>query len=270
MRSVRIKVCLAALLVAGLWSLGAAEGLRGNPYGRELDALRRAYPQAGIAVVEDAGGFFISLGGERIFLGPKAGCPEPPHPDHPEDAPLCASFVQPYPAGAGHRHPAAGFEPGRVRNEALLKSLYGGTAREVEAGLREVDFFGEKLRFSDRHGAGAALDRVKAKLAALVREKPDVAAYILPTGGTYAWRKISKSPRLSAHSFGVCIDLNIEKGIYWQWKPSPKVEKDAREKYPQEIVDIFEAEGFIWGGKWYSFDFMHFEYRPELLLYAKE
>jgi hypothetical protein len=33
---------------------------------------------------------------------------------------------------------------------------------------------------------------------------------------------------------------------------------------PQEIIDIFERHGFIWGGKWYHYDTMHFEYRPEL------
>jgi peptidoglycan L-alanyl-D-glutamate endopeptidase CwlK len=31
-------------------------------------------------------------------------------------------------------------------------------------------------------------------------------------------------------------------------------------------VTIFENHGFIWGGKWYHFDTMHFEYRPELLV----
>ena len=34
---------------------------------------------------------------------------------------------------------------------------------------------------------------------------------------------------------------------------------------PQKIVDAFEAEGFVWGGRWYHYDTMHFEYRPELL-----
>jgi hypothetical protein len=29
-------------------------------------------------------------------------------------------------------------------------------------------------------------------------------------------------------------------------------------------VAVFEREGFIWGGKWYHFDPIHFEYRPEL------
>ena len=34
-------------------------------------------------------------------------------------------------------------------------------------------------------------------------------------------------------------------------------------------VEAFEAEGFIWGGKWSEFDLMHFEYRPELILLAR-
>ena len=38
-----------------------------------------------------------------------------------------------------------------------------------------------------------------------------------------------------------------------------------KNKIPQEIVDAFEAEGFIWGGRWAHYDTMHFEYRPELL-----
>jgi peptidoglycan LD-endopeptidase CwlK len=28
---------------------------------------------------------------------------------------------------------------------------------------------------------------------------------------------------------------------------------------------VFEKHGFIWGAKWYHYDTMHFEYRPELL-----
>ena len=39
--------------------------------------------------------------------------------------------------------------------------------------------------------------------------------------------------------------------------------------YPREIVAAFEAQGFIWGGKWYHYDIMHFEYRPELLAKAR-
>jgi len=35
---------------------------------------------------------------------------------------------------------------------------------------------------------------------------------------------------------------------------------------PDIVIDIFEKEGFIWGGKWTVWDNMHFEYRPELIL----
>jgi D-alanyl-D-alanine carboxypeptidase len=36
-----------------------------------------------------------------------------------------------------------------------------------------------------------------------------------------------------------------------------------KNKIPLEIAAAFEKHGFIWGGKWYHFDGMHFEYRPE-------
>lgn len=34
--------------------------------------------------------------------------------------------------------------------------------------------------------------------------------------------------------------------------------------FEMKIVEIFERHGFIWGGRWYHFDTMHFEYRPEM------
>ena len=40
-------------------------------------------------------------------------------------------------------------------------------------------------------------------------------------------------------------------------------------KIPAEIIAAFEKHGFIWGGRWYHYDTMHFEYRPELLPQAK-
>jgi hypothetical protein len=37
----------------------------------------------------------------------------------------------------------------------------------------------------------------------------------------------------------------------------------------QAALETFERRGFIWGGKWWHFDTMHFEYRPEIIAYAK-
>ena len=54
---------------------------------------------------------------------------------------------------------------------------------------------------------------------------------------------------------------------------SPRGCESGRVKYkneiPWEIVRVFEAHGFVWGGKWYHYDTMHFEYRPEILMNAK-
>ncbi len=44
---------------------------------------------------------------------------------------------------------------------------------------------------------------------------------------------------------------------------------ERRWMVPLQIVEVFEEQGFIWGGKWFFFDTMHFEYRPEILILAK-
>ena len=62
------------------------------------------------------------------------------------------------------------------------------------------------------------------------------------------------------------FDLNPQQGAYWRGvKKRGEEAKMLRDQYPQEIVEIFEKHGFIWGGKWSHFDLMHFKYRPELL-----
>jgi hypothetical protein len=84
-----------------------------------------------------------------------------------------------------------------------------------------------------------------------------------PIGGTLQWRRIARSRQLSAHAFGIAIDLNVALGHYWRWQ-RPKLPLKWKNRVPQAIVDAFEAEGFIWGGRWQHYDTMHFEYRPEL------
>ena len=42
-----------------------------------------------------------------------------------------------------------------------------------------------------------------------------------------------------------------------------------KNRFPLGLAGLFERYGFIWGGRWYHYDTMHFEYRPELLAYAR-
>ena len=229
-------------------------------------ALRfiRAYPEAGMALEQTDDGLFVVIQGTRLLFEPREGCPYV-QPDSPDDPPLCATMTQGYPAGTNGRYPAKGFDPGRTRSETLLKLLYGQSAEEVRQQCVEVPFLGTTVLFSSRQGAARALARVAAKLEKLCSEDPALLRYILPTPGAYAWRVIEGSGRLSAHSFGIALDLNVDKGPYWRWaSPASSAVQSARKEYPQAIVQAFEDEGFIWGGKWSHFDFMHFEYRPEL------
>ncbi|MBQ2598663.1 MAG: M15 family metallopeptidase, partial [Bacteroidales bacterium] len=68
--------------------------------------------------------------------------------------------------------------------------------------------------------------------------------------------------------FGIAIDINTQYSDYWQWAFPGAGEQDRigyRNRIPPEIVAIFEQHGFISGTRWYHFDTMHFEFRPELL-----
>jgi hypothetical protein len=71
---------------------------------------------------------------------------------------------------------------------------------------------------------------------------------------------------MSMHAYAAAIDLSTKETTYWQWvKPGPDGLYHWSNSIPDEIIAIFEKHGFIWGGRWYHYDTMHFEYRPELL-----
>jgi hypothetical protein len=71
---------------------------------------------------------------------------------------------------------------------------------------------------------------------------------------------------MSMHAFAAAIDISTATTDYWLWNEPVDGRYPYRNKVPFEIVEVFERHGFIWGGKWYHYDTMHFEYRPELFL----
>ncbi|OCX54626.1 hypothetical protein BEL04_10375 [Mucilaginibacter sp. PPCGB 2223] len=185
------------------------------------------------------------------------------------DAPdLEDMFVQPYQTGKPGGVPARYADPGRIRNEAFFLKMYGGSESAVRKNLTEITWcpklVGKKIRVTTVNGVDKKLTEISKELD----EHPELQKYLINIGGTFNWRPIAGTNRHSMHSFGMTIDLNTDYSEYWQWECKCKNE-DAVIRYknriPQIIVDIFEKYGFIWGGKWYHFDTMHFEYRPELI-----
>lgn len=152
---------------------------------------------------------------------------------------------------------------GRGRNEQLYKKMYGSNESAVRHNLVKVDWFGKKIDFTTINEANKHLEEVAKELEL----HPELMKF-LTNASTFYWRKVRGANRQSAHSYGIAIDINTQYSNYWLWSNPKSSETDSlkyENRIPLEIVHVFERHGFIWGGRWYHYDTMHFEYRPELL-----
>lgn len=157
-------------------------------------------------------------------------------------------------------------DAGRMRSEALFKKMYGSTEAQVRANLTDVAWAGSTVQFNSRNGAADSLRAVAREVAADASLKP-----YLKSSGTFNWRPVRGAKRMSAHSYGIAFDIAVDKADYWQWKSGSTDELKHypyANRIPRRLVEIFRRHGFIWGGAWYHYDTMHFEFRPEILLHA--
>jgi hypothetical protein len=186
-----------------------------------------------------------------------------------DDPDIKDMFAMPYPAGDKGIPPPSNFDPGRIRYTPFFAKVYGDCQKsDILADAVNVVWlprkYGKPVRFSRINGAATALRQVSDELDGLPDRFLD---YVRPTQGTYNCRPIAGTNRPSAHGFGIAIDMAEAHANYWQWsKPDARGEIPYKNDMPWEIVRTFEKHGFIWGGKWYHYDTMHFEYRPEMLL----
>lgn len=171
--------------------------------------------------------------------------------------------------------PAKMQDAGRSRCEVLFKKMYGSSSAQVNSKLVKVRWpFGtatnsggvnmkqKTVRFTPVNGAAQQLEKVVAEL----EKHPELHKYLAQSGAFY-WRPVRGAKRLSAHSYGMTIDIGVKYSNYWRTQSTNENATIAyHNKYPHEIVEIFEKYGFIWGGRWYHYDTMHFEYRPEILM----
>jgi len=159
-------------------------------------------------------------------------------------------------------------DAGRIRNEAFFMKIYGKSKQEVYANLTEIvwcpTLVNQRILVNKRNNVSKQFLALSNELD----QHPEFKKYLTHIGGTFNYRKINGTNRLSMHSFGITIDINISESNYWQWDCGCTNEngvKGYKNRIPIELVLIFEKHGFIWGGRWKHYDTMHFEYRPELL-----
>ena len=178
-----------------------------------------------------------------------------------DDSDIEDMFSMPYVTSG---QPAYLQDAGRSRCEPFYKKMYGQNAEAVKKNLVSVSWFGEKVRFTKINGADKALQSVAEEIA---RDYPEFVPY-MKSSGTFYWRKVRGANRLSSHSYGIAIDIAVKQSNYWRWDHPKARETDPigyKNRIPMQIVEVFEKHGFVWGGRWYHYDTMHFEYRPEIV-----
>ena len=181
-------------------------------------------------------------------------------------ADLEMQLSQTYDAGGVQTPPPYLFDPGRLRYQPFFQAIYGKDQKAIEKNLVLISW--PTLKGSIKLPVNRIND-VDKKLYAIGQEiaKLPKSDRIWAEGATtYCYRVIKDTDRLSMHSFGIAIDLAPNTPQYWKNEAPNETDKIGyKNTMPLSIVRIFEKHGFIWGGRWYHYDTMHFEYRPELL-----
>jgi hypothetical protein len=248
-------VLLLTVGSAGLASAGEGSAASGETPPPALACLSKWYP---VEPVRENGAWMARLPGGKTYAFDDGRTKSF---EEKLDAPdLEDTFSIPYRVGPITPVMRENEDPGRIRFEPLFHATYGASQAQVD--VVGIEFLGQKLKVHRK--VAPVFARVEKRLEAVLKKEPALRPFLTNMGGTFNWRKIANTNRQSAHSYGVSIDLNVARSHYWEWA-KPKTPVRWENRIPQVIVDAFEAEGFIWGGRWYHYDTMHFEYRPELL-----
>lgn len=232
---------------------------------RLLQCLANAYPDH-LAQPSSAQALY-SHAGQRYPFDPNATYRN--FEEELERADLYSQMRQAYQTGPLIASPQRNEDPGRLRHTPLFLDMYGKTSAEVASKLVTIHWAPChcKLQFSGVNGAAKALEAVGQEI-----ERAGLSHLVSENMGTFNWRKIAGTQRLSMHAFGIAIDFKLPKslGRYWRWDTAYS---NQDKRFPEDIlrdedlnraVSIFESHGFVWGGKWWHYDSIHFEYRPEL------
>jgi hypothetical protein len=228
------------------------------------DALLRAYP-AHLARIE--GNTLFWRDGTSMPLDDNEG--EKSMSDWLEKPDIADMFRYPYPAGEEPRPPNENSDPGRARPRAFFEKMYGDCQKGgIDSSLVEIAWLpktaAQRLKVTRINGVAEKLTAISEALEKL---PSSFHRYLKPPASTFNCRVIAGTSRVSAHGYGIAIDVAVPFADYWRWPlPSAGASHMWRNRIPREIVDIFERHGFIWGGRWHHFDTMHFEYRPEFFV----
>ncbi len=234
---------------------------------QDILILMLSYPQYIVDVEKksDDEVYIIMKSGKKIIYDDKK---EKNHEVKLTNPDLQDMLEQDYPLEKNTEIMDKNFDPGRARHYELLSEVYGNSKGAIEKNLASLKYGYTNYQFNKQNNANASLEAALKELIPLAKSRSDIGSILYPASGTFNYRVISGTGRLSPHSYGIAIDLKSDKRDYWKWS-SEKAGKERLSDYPKELVEAFEKNNFVWGGKWGHFDILHFEYRPEIILKAR-
>jgi hypothetical protein len=251
-------------------SMGLADGTGPFKPITVFNALRASYGERIEDMGWEEGELYFTVRGSRIyFMGGRMLSEE-----HKADYHRYDPILYRYPIGYMQALPEKVHHPTN-RSTDFLDALVGDTEREVVLSSGWVNFFKHRIFVHDL--CKEPLRRVESRIAGASLESPEVRDYVDGISIIFSMdrRKVDGSDALSYHAYGLALDIVPHtyggKQVYWRWSAVWKNGWDCillteRWQPPQAVIDAFEGEGFVWGGKWYHFDTIHFEYRPEIIL----
>ncbi len=254
-----MTVRLWVAILMAILGLAERSQARDPTLDQRLEALRSAYPNTIKAIEPNA---IVLASGTRLVIDDGRTKDRHEKLAKPDIKDMLSQI---YPVGkcAGITPPAPNFDPGRIRVTQLFTEMYGGSPADVRARTTTIDWFGERLAVTRINDVDKALLRVREELAHLPQP---LQKFFRKSAGTFNWRMIAGTSTPSMHAFAIAIDIDSKFSDYWRWSVGKSgAAKTYRNRIPREVVTAFERHGFIWGGAWYHYDTMHFEYRPELL-----
>jgi len=258
----RTKYALLTILL-GLFAAFPAKSLKAetSSLNYRLAALVKAYPEHLWGI---DGRFLVWLDGQRTLIDD--GKPKT-HQQKLKSADIEDMLSQTYPLEACYyATPSKNFDPGRIRSQAFFRKMYGSSQKVVRNNIVSIAWFDRTIQVTRVNDIDIKLSRIARELEQLPHQ---FHKYVRKIDGAFNWRTIAGTKRLSLHSFGMAIDINKDYADYWRWTGLKGGNAHViHNKIPHQIIDIFKRYGFIWGGKWYHHDTMHFEYRPEMLAFA--
>lgn len=234
---------------------------------QDLLVLIMAYPEyiTGIEKNDSGNVYVVMKSGKKFIYDDKKNKSPQNKIDNPD---LQDILEDKYPLNKDDKVPPKSFDPGRCRNYEFLNEVYGDSKSIIEKNLVNLKCGYPSCQFNSHNNANKYLESALKEIMSLAKNRSDISSLVYPGCGTYNYRVIAGTGKLSPHSYGIALDLNTDKRDYWKWSSEASAESRLKE-YPAELVAAFENNNFIWGGKWGHFDIMHFEYRPEIILKAK-